>query len=184
MTKLTKLILAMALLVFLNACASDDDASGGDLEGTWKAVEFDADINNDTQFNGGSSIAVIEAEASDLDYQVTFDGGDWTTAGGYKMTTSGSVSGIAIDAQTSTYTNVSGSGTYSDNETTLTINGSFFEFDFNGAPAVSAGEAQTVDYEINSNDELIITQNETMTSTSGGVTSTATIVSQSKWERQ
>ncbi len=186
MLKLAKLFFTLSLLIFINACANDDDVSTDpeSLIGTWSAISFNADIESSTMVEEEDFLISTIALGSNFDYNVTFTESAFTTSGGYDMTTSGSFNGDIISESTDSYSNVSGSGTYTADNSSLTIGGSFFAFEFNGMNLDSQGSTQTVSYEINSNNELVITQNETMETTTSGVTSTTTIVSSSTWEKQ
>lgn len=188
MLKLTKLFFMLTLLTFMTACSNDDEESTPDassLVGTWSAVSFTADITSVVAIPvTGDITSTTNAVGSNFDYTVTFTDAAFTTAGGYDVMTSGVAAGVNIPETTSTYSDVDGSGTYTSTDTELTISGSFYSFDVDGMDLDALGETQTVEYEINSDDELIITQNETMETTAGGFTTTTTIVSSSKWTRQ
>ena len=187
MLKFTKFLTVFALLLTFSACNNDDDVvtlSSDGLEGNWTAVFFEADVTGSTEFNGETTVSATTIEASSLSYDLTFTDAAFTTSGGYTMGVSSSVDGNVVSTSSDDYTDVSGSGTYTATDTELTLNGSFFEFEFNGQPFNQANGAQTANYEINADGELVISQNETISTTANGVTSTTTIVSTSRWMRQ
>jgi len=95
-------------------------------------------------------------------------------------------SNVAGTTQTSTdgYSDVTGSGTYTNDESTITINGSFFELEWNGIDLTATQGEQTANYEINADDQLVISQNDVVTSNTGGATVTTSVVSTSVWERK
>lgn len=181
MQNLTKLFFALTFVLFLGACNSDEDLST--LEGTWTAVSFSANVMSTTNFNGSEFTSTIDVVGSEFDYDLTFTDAAFTTSGGYTIDLDVD-SGGNPQSSTDVYTNVSGSGTYTATNSEMTVNGQFFNFEYNGMPVISASGPQTADYEINSNDELIFTQNETMTSTSSGSTTTSVVFSTSKWVKQ
>ncbi len=184
MVKLTKLFFALTLIAFMSACSSDDNDDSTELEGTWNAISFSFDVNASTEASGQTTESTVSALGSNFDYSVVFTSDAFTTSGGYDIQTSGTSGTVTIPSTSSTYTDVDGSGTYSTSGDEITLNGSFYSFDYNGAPYTAANGPQTANYEINSDGRLIISQNETMTTTTSGVTSTTTIVSSSTWEKQ
>lgn len=185
MLKLTKLFFALSLIAFMSACSNDDDASSStELEGTWKAVSFSLNTNTSTEVMGSTVESVVTALGSNFDYSLVFTSAAFTTSGGYDLETSGSTAGQAITPMTSSYSDVDGAGTYTTSGNEMTVNGSFFTFDFNGVPYTGSNGPQTVNYEINSNDQLVFTQDETTTTTTSGTTVTATVTSSSTWEKQ
>lgn len=183
MLNLTKLLFALTLILSLGACNSDDDPNPSDLEGTWTAVSFSANVMSTSDFNGNEFTSTVDVVGSEFDYDLTFTDAAFTTSGGYTLDIDFDAGGSS-QSSTDTYTNVSGNGTYATTDTEMTINGSFFTFEFNGMPFLTADDTQTADYEINEDGDLIFTQNETMTSTQSGSTTTSVVVSSSKWVRQ
>ncbi len=187
MTKLFKLFTLLMVISLATACNNEDEmssSSSGELDGTWTAISFQADIDGLTTFQGTTTSSNSSIVGDDLNYNVTFDDGDFTTDGGYTMTSTVSFDGNVINTSTDTYTNVDGSGTYTKDETTITTMGSFFEFEVDGVPYGTGNESQTANYEINADGQLVISQNETQSQDNMGIITTNTIVSQSVWERQ
>jgi len=185
MIKLTKILFALSLLLFVTACGSDDDGPDtNDLLGTWVAVSFEGDIESTSEFSGTTTTSEINFIGSNIDYRLTFTENAWTTAGGYDATVTSTVNGMSGGAIPSSQTGVSGSGNYSINGNVMTIDGSFFELTSNGVPVTAIGEAQMADFEINSDGELVFTQDEVIESTDSGVTSTSTVKSNSVWRRE
>ncbi len=182
---MTKLLFFATLLIFMNSCADDDMASADDtLAGDWTAISFSADINVSTEVGGAiveSSNAIV---GSNLDYDLTLTGSSFTTSGGYDIQVTTVAGGLELPVTNDSYSNVSGNGTYTSDETTITFNGSLFDFEYNGVNTTSLGEEQTSNYSINAAGNLIISQNETMETNSSGIVSTTTIVSASEWTRQ
>ena len=185
MIKLTKMLFALSLLVLVTACGGDDDGpSTNDLLGTWVVVSFDGDIESTTTFDGTTTTSEVAILGSNLDYRVTFTETAWTTAGGYDVTNTTSVNGMPPATLTSSNTNVSGSGTYSINGNVMTIDGSFFEFETNGVPTAGTNGPEMADFEINSNGQLVLSQDKTIESNQSGVVSTTTIKTTSVWRKE
>ena len=186
MFKLTKLFLALSLLILLNSCGKDDDSPDVDsLVGEWTAIAFTASIESTINASGTETTIATSAVGSNLSYDLTFTDDAFTTSGGYDVTNNTTVDGNVFPASMSTYSNVSGSGNYSTSGNTITLDGSFFTFDVNGMDLSALNQEQSANYEINSNGELIFTQNETITDNSTPtVTSTTKLVSSSTWVRK
>ena len=85
----------------------------------------------------------------------------------------------------SEFNNVEGSGAYIDNDTSLEIDGAFYELDINGMSITEiVNGPQTVDYRIDGDGNLIFEQNETISQTTQGVSVNFVVVSSSTWERK
>ena len=186
MIKLTKLFFALSLLVFLSACGGDDEPAltEASIIGTWKAVSFTADVASTAEVFGTATTTTSSIEGSNFDYEVTFDDTKFMTNGSYDISYSISVNGADFPVPDQEVRDISGDGTYSVDGNTMTINGAFYEFEANGIDYSALDEGQTVEYEINGNGELIITQDEEIKVNQGGVTSTTNIVSKSVWVKQ
>lgn len=185
MINFTKLCFALTLCLFLSACGDDDGPeSNTELVGTWTALSLDAEIESSSIFSGMTIVSNFDITGSAFSYDLVLEAdGNWNTSGDYTIDISGSAAGNPI-ASNDTYTNVMGTGTYSTSGDELTINGSFFELEFNGQPLIATGQEQTSKFEINSNGQLVISQNETITSNQGGAMSTNMIISTSVWEKK
>jgi len=178
----------MMVVMLASACGGDDD-NGGDegLVGTWKAISFSADISSTTTGGGADVTSSNDINGSNFDYEVTFTESSFTTAGGYDISiTTEIVSGGTVNSidTNDTYSDVDGSGTYSTNGDEITLNGSFYTFNVDGVPYGQGNEAQTAKFEINSNGQLVITQDETQTTTTQGINVVSVVESSSVWERQ
>ena len=172
------------MMLLLAACGNDDETAPGDgLEDTWTVISFDADVESTTMTQGQTIASVVDIVGGNMAYDLTLNGSEFTTAGDYEMTITSTVNGMT---QTSTdgYSDVTGGGSYSNDATTLTIDGSFFELEWNGIDLTSTGGEQTVDYAINADDQLVISQNDTSTTDANGIMITTTVVSTSVWERK
>ncbi len=184
MYKLTNLALAMLMMLLLAACGNDDETTPGDgLEDTWTVISFNADIESTTMVQGQTIVSDVDIVGGNMAYDLTLDGSEFTTDGDYEMTVTSTVNGMT-QTSTDSYTDVTGGGTYTNDETTLTINGSFFELEWNGIDLTATQGEQTTGYSINADDQLVLSQNDMMTSDTGGTTITTTVVSTSVWERK
>ena len=159
MIKLTKMLFVLSLLVLVTACGGNDNGSStNDILGTWVSVSFDGNSESTTTFDGTTTTNEACILESNLDYRITFTETGWTTTGGDDVTTTRSVNGMKTATLTSSNTNVSGSGTYSINGNVMTIDGSFFEFETNGVPTAGTNGPEMADFEINSNGQLVLSQ--------------------------
>lgn len=184
MIKLSKLLFLASLLIFMSACGDDDEPENAALEGTWKAISFNADVESTTEFSGTTTSSQSVITGNDLNYELNLNDPNWTTSGDYGYNVNTTVDGQTLQDEDLAVSNVSGSGTYSVSGNMMTINGSFFEFEFNGMTMTSMSDSQTVEFEINSDGQLVFTQDEEMESTTSGVTSISTVKSTSVWEKQ
>lgn len=185
MSNRIKSLFALIFIVFVSACESGGDESPTtSLVGTWTAVSFSADVQSTSSFNGTNISSSSVTTGSDFNYDVTFTETAFTTSGSYTVNSTISVNGGDQQTITSEVTGVSGSGTYISTAEELTLSGSFYDLELNGLPVQAEGQAQTASYEITSNGELIISQDETITLTQSGVSTTVSIVAASRWTRK
>ncbi len=185
MIKLTKMLFTLAVLLSVFSCGDDDEptVSQDDLMGTWSAYSLIVEVNSSTTVAGQSTTATTNIQGLSFDYNVTFGNTDFTTEGEYELQQMSSFDGTVISNTTESYSDVMGSGTYTTENGMITINGAFFDFEFNGQSISSVSDTQTAEYEIDSSGDLIISQNETQETNANGVSSTTRIVSTSKWTR-
>jgi len=187
MYKLTNLTLAMLMMLLLAACGNDDETppitSSDDLEDTWTVISFSADVESVSEIQGQTITSDVDIVGSNMAYDLTLDGSQFTTDGNYEMTLTSTVNGMT-QTNTDSYSNVMGTGNYTNDESTITINGSFFDLEWNGIDLSATQGEQTADYTINADDQLVISQNEIMTTNSNGIMMTTTFVSSSVWERK
>lgn len=185
MHNLTKLLLGLFMIFSLASCGGGDDENTDDaLNGTWKLVSAESEVQTTFVSSGETFTNIATTEFEDLDYSMTFEGSNFSTSGGYTTTTTLLVDGITIQTEPVTLTNVSGSGTYSVSGNQMTINGAFFDISYEGQMTTGASQAQTTDYEINANGQLVFEQDETVEQTVSGTTATSHVVSKSVWEKQ
>lgn len=184
MIKTLKFLFVSLIIFSLSSCGDDDMSSPDPLIGTWKAESFNFTVESTSTVSGTETTVSTVGEGSNLDYELEFTESTFATSGGYSYSISSELDGMVISSTDETVSNVSGSGTYSTSGDLMTIDGSFFEFTFNGADLSSIQGAQTVNFEIQSDNTLIFTQNEQSTTTTQGVTVTSNVVSTSTWKKQ
>ncbi len=184
MINLTKLFLAFALFCSLASCGNDDDMNiSEDIQGTWSVISFVAETQTSTTVNDQTFTGTSNIEGSNLDYDVTFAVDNFTTNGSYDISSTTTTSGTTQTFNQS-YTNVTGVGTYSTSGNVMTIDGTFFEIEVDGFDESLINGEQMTNFEINSNGNLVFSQDETNTTTTNEITTTTTIISTSVWERQ
>lgn len=151
------------------------------IEGEWTAIEFSAT----TTTNSAGQVINAQIVGTSLVYCLTLQGGQFQTNGNYILTTEATTSGVVIPTQTSNFENVEGTGTYIDNGTSLEIDGAFFEIDVNGMSITEVSNGpQTAEYSIDSEGNLVLIQNESISETVQGITVTADVQSSSTWARK
>lgn len=164
-----------------------DETDPNLLLGDWQLVEFSADLNTSTEFMGQTVSSDVQISSTTVNYNLNFTETNFTTNGSYSYETEITANGIEVPQETYTLTDVSGSGSYTTDGNEITIDGSFFEFSFDGMDFDELTGPQTVMFQFSNNGQtLTFTQNETTTDTqaSTGATVTTTQVSTSVWTRQ
>ncbi|WP_179009426.1 hypothetical protein [Winogradskyella forsetii] len=157
------------------------------LIGTWSLTDFDVTLGSTTSFNGESFISDIEIQSTTENYVLNLTSSNFTTNGSYSYDTNIVVNGETFSSEPYTLENVSGSGSYFTNGNEMTIDGSFFEFEFEGSEETSLGGEQTVTFSISPDGQILtFTQDETTSQTdpTTGTVTTSTTNSISKWEKQ
>lgn len=166
---------------------TNNNDNNPDLLGTWNLLEFDATVSSTTNFQGqviSSDVAIL---STDADYIVNFTNTNFTTDGSYSYTADVTANGINIPGEPYTLNNVMGSGTYSVDGNEMTVDGSFFEFTFDGMDFEQLQGEQTVNFQISDDGQtLTFFQDETTTETdvATGSTTTSVISSSSSWSRE
>jgi hypothetical protein len=157
-----------------------------DLVGVWNLLEFDVTLNSATTFEGQTITSNIDIVSTDVAYTLDFEQNSFTTNGNYTYNVNLVVDGNINTSESYTLNNVSGSGTYTTTDNEMTLEGSFFEFDFEGADNMAFQEEQTIDFQLSNDGEtLTFTQNDTVSQTDDatGVEITSTTSSISVWVR-
>lgn len=196
MKKFIYLIPIILAALLLTACNNDDNITPtSELDGTWKMVSFEIDAETlvEAQFNGyNESFTTIDnAEAVNTDYTITFDGGQYTGEGSYDLQHISTFDGY-VQSFTTSYDNILQTGSYSVDEdaNTVTAEGAFVQATANGTNiAETGGEPHTTSYTINSNGQLLFSQNEDFEVVAGNgaggtTTTTSTIVALAVWEKE
>ena len=184
MKKYTNILFLFVLALGVISCGDDDPAKPvSDVDGAWTAIEYTANVRTDISGQVTSN-TVIDLVGENLDYDLTFTDSDWTTSGGYVQTVEMTVDGTVVQQTSDTFSNVGGSGTFSVNGSTMTVEGSFFSFMFNGVDYSSGNGPQEANYEINSAGELVFSQEVTSQTNQGGISTTSVVNSVSKWVRK
>ncbi|MFC0603471.1 hypothetical protein [Winogradskyella pulchriflava] len=158
-----------------------------DLVGAWDLQEFSVTLNSSTSFEGQTFSSDIDIASTEVDYVVEFTQSSFVTNGSYSYSTNVVFDGETISSEPQSLENVTGNGTYSTSGDEMTVDGSFFEFEFDGMDnSVLQGE-QTANFEIsNDGQTLTFTQIETVTETDGmtGTEIVNSVNSISVWSRQ
>lgn len=158
-----------------------------DLIGDWILEEFNVQVSTTTDFQGQVISSDIDVYSTTVDYTLNFTESNFTTNGSYSYVADIVANGMNVEGEPYTLEDVSGSGSYSVNGNEMTIDGSFFEFSFEGMDFAELSGEQTATFEISDNGQtLVFSQDETTTETDAatGLTTTSTQVSSSVWARQ
>lgn len=184
MKNLSKLFYFFAFALVLNSCGNNDDNEDDSLVGDWTVIEFSTGVSNSGNAGGTDFSISSTIVGENLDYDLSFTQSAFTTSGSYDATATVTVDGMSQPASTTSYTGVSGNGTYSVDGDMITVGGSFFDFEVDGVDLTALGGQQTVQFEIDDSGTLIFTQNETQEINQSGTMLTTVITSTSKWVRQ
>ena len=158
-----------------------------DLLGTWSLVEFSVALNSSTNFAGQVIESDVNVQSTTVGYTVNFTENNFNTNGSYSYLAEVTANGVEVPQEPYTLENVTGNGSYSVDGNEMTIDGSFFEFTFEGMDFSEFDGEQTATFQITDNGQtLTFSQNETTTETDQtiGATTTTTQVSTSVWSRQ
>ncbi|NRD18586.1 hypothetical protein HNV08_00890 [Winogradskyella eckloniae] len=195
-----KLLSLFCLFTLLTAFTCEDEplddginsgSNNGDtnvaLIGSWDLTDFNVTLQTSTEFNGLGISSDIEIQSIEENYVLTFTESSFTTNGSYTYDTDIIVNDEPAVSESYTLENVSGSGIYSTSGNVMTVDGSFFEFEFEGMEdSVLEGE-QTGTFAISADGQtLTFSQDETVSQTdptTGTVTTSATS-STSVWTKQ
>lgn len=184
MLKSLKFLFAFALILSLSACGDDEDStSSTDLAGIWEAQSFDLSSETSFEVNGVATSTTTAVTSASVDYELTLTDSDFMTTGGYSYNVNAQSNGMAVIDTTLSVSNVTGQGSYTTSGDVLTTNGSFFEFEFDGADLSAIDGPASSNFSIDGN-TLTLTQDQEMTMETGGITSVTTILSTSIWTRQ
>jgi len=194
MKTLKILLLVLPISLLMSSCGGDDDPiedNSGDpismdgLQDEWTVVAMDIEVTTTIALPVGNTETVTTIKGTEFDYDLTFGESDWTTEGSYEYTATVTLDDMELSSTDIPSNNISGSGNYTIDGDEMIVDGSFFEIEENGMTSTSIfDEEQRATFEINSDDQLVFTQNETFEQTEQGFTSTSQIVSQSVWERK
>jgi len=186
MLKVTNLFSVFIFSLLLIACGgdSDNELENESIQGTWVAQSLVGTVETDLNFQGEIIQTNISFEDISLDYELTFDETSFSTEGAYNIQVRAMSDGEVIADTNSDVSDVTGNGNYTDSGTSITLDKPFFTLTYQGQELMVMGEEQNAAYEINSNGELVFSQNEIMTDNTAGIESTSRIVSTSVWKRK
>jgi|GEM_PF-1982780 len=180
--KFIHLTFLLLLVAGFTSCDDDEnDMMNPGLVGDWTALSLDASIDATLTSPTVNTSSNTELSGTAFDYDLNFSETQFTAGGTYDISTTTTANGTTTTTDNS-YTGVSNTGPYTATGSQITFNGNLFELEFNGMPFMGSGGPQTVDYSING-DLLTITQNETIDTIIGDLTSSSSIQSTSTWRR-
>ncbi|WP_425075598.1 hypothetical protein [Psychroserpens sp. S379A] len=161
----------------------DNNEVNPSLLGDWEMIEFSAEISTESNIQGIMIGYDFVTEATDSNYVLTFEESDYSVSGSYDLATSTTFDGETTTT-TDSYTNVSGSGAYSTNGNTMTFDGSFIEFDFDGLPQDVASGEQTTEFSLSDDGQtLTFAQDQVQEENQPGVVVTIHTISTSVWQK-
>ena len=163
----------------------EDSSSSSSIVGTWALVSFNNTISSTGEVNGTTVESNTIIESTDTNYNMTFtEANTFNAAGNYGYNVNSTVNG-QNSIQDLSLDDVNGSGTYTVNGTEMTVNGSFFNLEFQGIDLSQAQGEQTLDFSITDNGQtLTFIQDTTETTTiPGGGSTTAEVTATSIWSR-
>jgi len=186
-----KLLNTIAVCLFFSliimSCGDDDpmdDPAVKGLDGEWKVTSLTVDLTSTISAVGINLSTTSVGNGKDLDYTLNLDNGNFTTMGSYGLELSTTTSSDPIpNVVSQSYTDVSGSGTYTNTDDEITVNGQLFDFEVDGVSFTQMTGPATASYTVDG-DVLTVTQDEEMTTSTLGVESIVQMKSESVWARQ
>ncbi|GGW57474.1 hypothetical protein DFQ11_101773 [Winogradskyella epiphytica] len=165
----------------------ENNNNNSELIGTWELVDFDVTLVSSSTFGDQSFTSDIAIISTEEDYTLNFTQNTFTTSGNYTYDTQVAVNGDTVSTDAYSMESVNGNGTYSTVNHVMTVDGSFFDFEFEGMDQSALQGEQTVTFSIsNDGQTLTFSQDETTSQTdpaTGNVTDNTT-TSTSVWIRQ
>lgn len=165
----------------------ENNNNNSELIGTWELVDFDVTLVSSSTFGDQSFTSDIAITSTEEDYTLNFTQNTFTTSGNYTYDTQVAVNGDTVSTDAYSMESVNGNGTYSTVNNVMTVDGSFFDFEFEGMDQSALQGEQTVTFSIsNDGQTLTFSQDETTSQTdpaTGNVTDNTT-TSTSVWIRQ
>lgn len=165
---------------------SSNNNTDSELIGEWNLSSFDISVSTTTNFQGQEISSDIEIYSTTVDYELDFTQNNFNTNGSYSYIADVTANGISVPTESYTLNNVNGSGSYSVSGNEMTVDGSFFEFTFEGMDFAELDGEQTANFEITNNGQtLTFSQNETTNEIDAttGAEITSSVVSTSVWTR-
>lgn len=188
MLKLSKLLFLCCSILFIGACGGDDDVSptGGNdsIVGEWTVTSFDFEAQSASTFSGSTTMSTTALTGKSMNYDLTITDTDYSTSGGYTLGIFASAGGTMVPVADQSYTNITGSGTYTTEGSTFISNGALFDVSVNGVSTSVGNGQQSAEFVINADGNLVFSQNETSESNANGVTTVTTTTSSSVWTRK
>ena len=153
------------------------------LVGEWELVSFTSTVNTLSNAAGTEIESNVDIESTTTDYTMIFEASTFSAAGSYEYNTDLTVAGTNM---TDSYLleDVTGSGSYTTNGNTMTVDGAFYEFTYEGVEQPDLDADQTVQFEITNNGEtLTFTESSTETQELSGFSVQVTKTGMSIWAR-
>ena len=185
-----KLLFYLPVFIFLTAFTCDDEPLDSDIDtsfntpntgfftGDWEAVTFDTMVTTLTDFDGQEFTSVSDIEGENFDYIISFASDTYTTSGSYDLKVVVSINGEAQNETVQSYENVSGFGSYSVNGNTMTVSGTFFEYEFDGMESSALGGEQEAEFVLSDNGQtMTFNQNQEIIQNAGGIQTVTTVTS-------
>jgi len=192
-----KFLALLSIFTLLTAFTCENEALDNDIDsstdnnenlvGMWSLQEFEVSVSTSTNFEGQVISSDIDVYSTEVNYTLEFAENTFTTNGNYTYHTTIVVNGDEVSNEPYSLDDVTGSGTYSTDGNEMTVDGSFFEFNFEGMDeSITEGE-QTGTFQLSDDGQtLIFLQDETETQNdpTTGIVITSSTVSSSVWSRQ
>ncbi|MGR7814081.1 hypothetical protein [Lacinutrix undariae] len=153
------------------------------LVGEWELVSFTSTVNTLSNAAGTEIESNVDIESTTTDYIMIFEASTFSAAGSYEYNTDLTVAGTNI---TDSYLleDVTGSGSYTTSGNTMTVDGAFYEFTYEGIEQPELDADQTAQFEITNNGEtLTFTESSTETQELSGFSVQVTKTGMSIWAR-
>lgn len=180
MKKILNLFVVLTIMTSVFSCGKDDDnnpdnSSDDSLVGVWEMVELGYTTNGTTVGAGQTITTTSVGTGSNMTYTLEFTNDTFLTDGGYDINLVTNVQGQEI-AQDVSLTDVQGTGEYTADETTITVeSGSLVSFSADGQSSSGMTSSEPTNYTINSDGHLIFDDVSSTATTQQGFTTTTTV---------
>lgn len=179
-------LLFLFISIFYISCSDDDNgtvSSNSPFVGTWEAISYSADITERTNIDGIENIIQTNYEGHNFNYELVLGLLSFSTSGTYDLEYTSTSDGILVSDGNIIYTFTGQAGDFTSNDSSIMLEESLYLMTRGGIRVAGSREDQTFAFELINGNELILTQNEMITSFKNGIATLSTFVTNSVWRK-